>query len=144
MDQVGTVRPLPVSAHSVPLIPWQSGIHHRNHYAFNLKTTLAGAFQKALAQDGRATADKVLEAYRILDDLASHIPNSAFPSYTEFESLLVKLNLLDGPLEKFAVIGVTSRYQRPFLTDNGHLDSSCELTEAGDEVWIISRILCPF
>ncbi|KAI6760064.1 hypothetical protein HG531_013637 [Fusarium graminearum] len=118
---------------------------------------MAGVFQKALAQDGRATADKILEAYRILDDLASHIPDSAFPSYTEFTSLLVKLNLLDGPSEKvlsmseqaawienirntgktyFTVIGVTSRYQRPFLTDNGHLDTSCESTQAGDEVWI--------
>ncbi|KAJ4026236.1 hypothetical protein NW752_001175 [Fusarium irregulare] len=123
---------------------------------------MAGAFQKTLAKDGLAAAEKQLEAYRILDDLASHIPDSAFPTHAEFKSLMTKLGLLDGSSEKvlsmseqaawiekvrntgkfcFAVIGVTSRYRRPFLTDNGHLGSSCESTQAGDKVWIVSG--CP-
>ncbi|XEV05006.1 hypothetical protein FSHL1_010293 [Fusarium sambucinum] len=123
---------------------------------------IAGAFQKTLHKDGLAAAERSFEAYRILDDLASHIPDSAFPSHAELKSLLVKLNLLSGPSEEvlsmseqaawiedirntgktcFAVIGVTSRYRRPFLTDNGYLGSSCESTQAGDEVWVVSG--CP-
>ena len=123
---------------------------------------MAGAFQKTIAKDGLAAAEKQLEGYRTLNDLASHISDSAFPTHAKFKFLMIKLGLLDGPSEKvlsmseqaawiekirntgktcFAVIGVTSRYRRPFLTDSGHLGSSCESTQAGDEVWIVSG--CP-
>ncbi|KAF4968742.1 hypothetical protein FSARC_3925 [Fusarium sarcochroum] len=123
---------------------------------------MGGSLQSVERKYGKAAADKSLEAYHVLDELAAYIPDSVFPTLEEFKSLCRKLSLLPGSPEEalthdqraewiesirnkgknyFSLMGSTLFFRRPILTNEGHLGCSCESAQVGDEVWIISG--CP-
>ncbi|CAJ0553030.1 Ff.00g115420.m01.CDS01 [Fusarium sp. VM40] len=123
---------------------------------------MGGSLQSVERKHGRAAADKSLEAYYVLDELAAYIPDSVFPTLEQFKSLCRKMSLLPGSPEEtltydqraewiesvrdkgknyFSLMGSTLFFRRPILTNEGHLGCSCESAQVGDEVWIISG--CP-
>ncbi|KAJ4244563.1 hypothetical protein NW762_014418 [Fusarium torreyae] len=123
---------------------------------------MAGSLQSVERKHGKIAADKSLQAYHVLDELAAYMPDSVFPTLEQFKSLCRKLGLLPGPIEEaltydqkaewiestrnkgktyFSLMRSTLFFRRPILTDEGHLGCSCESVQIGDEVWIISG--CP-